>query len=87
VSDEIRDLALRSFRALRCEGLARCDFFLSDDGRGLLLNEINTMPGFTPISMFPKMMEASGVPYPEIIERLITLAIERHATRRRRVDH
>jgi len=87
VSDEIRDLALRSFRALRCEGLARCDFFLSDDGRGLLLNEVNTMPGFTPISMFPKMMEASGVPYPEIIERLITLAIERHATRRRRVDH
>lgn len=87
VATEIRNLALRAYRALRCEGLARCDFFLADDGRGLLLNEVNTMPGFTPISMFPKMMEASGVPYPEIIERLITLAFERHATRRRRVDH
>jgi D-alanine-D-alanine ligase len=87
VANEIRDLALRAYRALRCEGLARCDFFLAEDGRGLLLNEVNTMPGFTPISMFPQMMEASGVPYPEIIERLITLAFERHATRRRRVDH
>ena len=50
------------------------------------LNEVNTMPGFTPISMFPKMMEASGVPYGEIIERLIELALERHAARPRRVD-
>lgn len=87
VAEAARQLALEAFRALRCEGLARCDFFLPDDGRGLLLNEVNTMPGFTPISMYPKMMQASGVPYPEIIERLIDLAVERHASRRRRVDH
>jgi len=84
--ERVRDLARQAFRALRCDGLARCDFFVADDDRGVLLNEVNTMPGFTPISMFPKMMEASGVPYPEIIERLITLAIERHAARPRRVD-
>ena len=84
--ERVRDLARQAFRALRCDGLARCDFFLSDDGRGVLLNEVNTMPGFTPISMFPKMMEASGVPYGEIIERLIELALERHAARPRRVD-
>ncbi len=89
--DEARELALASFRALRCEGLARVDFFWEDPsdtfngrpGRGFLLNEVNTMPGFTPISMFPKMWIADGVSYPEIIDRLVELALERHRRRRR----
>jgi len=86
---EIRRLAVEVYRALRCEGLARCDFFLETDGpaRGFLCNEVNTMPGFTPISMFPKMLMASGWTYPEIIDRLVELAIERHARRRRNTKH
>lgn len=81
-SDELRALAVRAFRALRCEGMARVDFFYEEGGRGFLLNEINTIPGFTPISMYPKMWEATGLPYPELIDELVRLAIERHARRR-----
>lgn len=86
---EVTDLARRVYRALRCDGLARCDFFLEEDGpaRGFLCNEVNTMPGFTPISMFPKMLMASGWTYPEIIDRLVELAVERHARRRRNTKH
>ncbi|MFN3257605.1 MAG: D-alanine--D-alanine ligase family protein [Ilumatobacter sp.] len=93
VLDEVRELAIRTFRALRCEGLARVDFFYEDPteptgrGRGFLCNEVNTMPGFTPISMFPKMWIADGVSYPEIIDRLVDLAIERHGRRRRNTKH
>ena len=82
-SDDVRSLALRVFAALRCEGLARVDFFFEPDGRGFLCNEVNTMPGFTPISMYPKLWQASGVSYPELIDRLVDLAVERHARRRR----
>jgi len=81
VAAEARRLAVVAFRELRCEGLARCDFFLADDGRGLLLNEVNTMPGFTPISMFPMMAVHGGVPYPTIIDRLVGTAIARHQRR------
>lgn len=81
VSDELRDLAVRAFRALRCEGLARVDFFWEEDGRGLMLNEVNTIPGFTPISMYPKLWEASGLPYARLIDELVALALERHARR------
>ncbi|WP_420453413.1 D-alanine--D-alanine ligase family protein [Ilumatobacter sp.] len=84
--DEARRLAVETFRALRCSGLARVDFFWEDPdagGRGLLCNEVNTMPGFTPISMFPKMWIADGVPYGEIIDRLVGFALERHGRRRR----
>ena len=84
---EIRRLALEVYRALRCEGLARCDFFLEEHGRGFLCNEVNTMPGFTPISMFPKMLMASGMTYSEIIDRLVELALDRHARRRRNTKH
>ncbi len=90
---EVQDLAIRTFRALRCEGLSRVDFFWEDpadqDGRrrGFLCNEVNTMPGFTPISMFPKMWIADGVSYPEIIDRLVALALERHGRRRRNTTH
>jgi len=90
---EARELAVRTYRALRCEGLSRVDFFWEDPadpngkGRGFLCNEVNTMPGFTPISMFPKMWIADGVEYSEIIDRLVDLALERHARRRRNTKH
>jgi len=74
---EIRRLAVAAFRAIDCSGMARVDFFVTSGGRPVL-NEINTIPGFTQISMYPKLWEASGVPYPELIDRLIDLAIERH---------
>ncbi len=80
-------LALQTFRALRAEGMARVDFFYDDrpDGMGWVVNEINTIPGFTPISMYPKLWEASGVSYPQLLDRLIELAIARHHRRAQRV--
>ncbi|MFI1413881.1 D-alanine--D-alanine ligase family protein [Streptomyces sp. NPDC020707] len=73
---EIRRLAVEAFEAASCEGLVRADFFLTEDGE-FVINEINTMPGFTPISMYPKMWEATGVPYPELVDRLIQAALHR----------
>ena len=84
---QVQALALRSFAALRCEGLARVDFFLEEHGRGFLLNEVNTMPGFTPISMYPKLWIASGLGYGELIDELVSLALERHSRRRRNTGH
>ncbi len=86
-TEEVRALALRVFTALRCEGLARVDFFFEEGGRGFLCNEINTMPGFTPISMYPKMWIASGLPYSDLIDELVQLALERHRRRRRNTAH
>jgi D-alanine-D-alanine ligase len=80
---EVRSLAVRVFEALRCEGLARVDFLFEEGGRGFLCNEANTMPGFTPVSMYPKLWQASGVSYAELIDRLVDLAVERHGRRRR----
>ncbi len=71
---QIQDLAVRAFRALNGRGLARVDFFVTETGT-VILNEINTMPGFTPISMYPRMWAASGIPYPELIDRLIRSAL------------
>lgn len=79
----VRELAVRVFKLLRCEGLARVDFFFEEQGRGFLCNEINTMPGFTPISMYPKLWIASGMTYSELIDELVQLAVERHARQRR----
>ena len=76
-------IAVNAYRTLRVEGLARADFFYEPEGRGWLVNELNTMPGFTPISMYPKMWEASGLSYPDLIDELIDLARERDARRRR----
>ncbi|KWT57089.1 D-alanine--D-alanine ligase [Streptomyces albus subsp. albus] len=73
---EVQELAVRAFEALSCEGLARVDFFLQDDGT-YVINEINTMPGFTPISMYPRMWQESGVSYPELIDRLVQSALRR----------
>ena len=69
-------MAVRAFEALSCEGLARVDFFVMPDGR-LVINELNTMPGFTPTSMYPQMWAASGMKYPELVDRLVQLALHR----------
>jgi D-alanine-D-alanine ligase len=73
---EVQATAVKSFKVLGCEGMARVDFFLRD-GREIFVNEINTIPGFTQISMYPKLWEASGLPYGKLIDRLIQLALER----------
>ena len=83
---DVQQMALSVFRLLRCSGLARIDFFYEEDGRGFLCNEVNTMPGFTPISMYPKLWGASGVDYPDLIDRLVELALERHERRRRNTN-
>jgi len=74
---DVQDLAVRTFQVLCCEGMARADFFLRTDGV-FMVNEINTIPGFTRISMYPKLWEASGISYTELIDRLLQLAIERY---------
>ncbi|MCL6429555.1 MAG: D-alanine--D-alanine ligase [Anaerolineae bacterium] len=78
-----QELAVRAFAAVDCAGMARVDFLLCRDSGELYVNEVNTIPGFTAISMYPKLWEASGLPYPQLIDRLIELAIERHEERRR----
>jgi D-alanine-D-alanine ligase len=79
----VQDLAVRAYKAIDCAGMARVDFLLSGETETLYLNEVNTIPGFTDISMYPKLWEASGIPYPELIDRLIELALERHGDRAR----
>lgn len=74
--EEVKAQALKAYKALGCEGMSRCDFFVTNDGR-VLLNEINTIPGQTAISMYPKLMEAVGISYQSLIDRLIDLAFER----------
>ena len=84
---EVRSLAIRAFEACRCEAMARVDFFLEEQsrdggaGRGFLVNEVNTIPGFTTISMYPRLWAESGVPYSELLDRLIALALARHERR------
>jgi D-alanine-D-alanine ligase len=77
-SSQVRRLSIEAFRALELAGMARVDFFVNRETNALYLNEVNTIPGFTSISMYPQMWEASGVPYPQLLDRLLTLAIERH---------
>ena len=81
--EEIQRLAVAAFRAIDGAGMARVDFFLTQDGR-LYVNEVNTIPGFTSISMYPRLWEASGLPYPDLVDRLIELAIDRHEAERKR---
>ena len=76
VAEKVRDMAVRAFEAIGGEGIARVDVFVTPEGEAVI-NEINTMPGFTPISMYPKLWEATGVSYPELIDELIQLALER----------
>jgi D-alanine-D-alanine ligase len=82
-SKKVQALAVAAFRAVDCSGLARVDFLMDPKSRKIYLNEINTMPGFTSISMYPKLWAASGVAYPELIERLIQLGLERHADKKK----
>lgn len=83
LTETIQDLAVRTYKAIDCAGLARVDFLLSGETGELYVNEVNTIPGFTEISMYPKLWEASGIPYPELIDRLIELALERHRDKAR----
>ena len=78
VTAAVQDAACRAFTALDCAGLARVDFFV--DGERVVVNEVNTMPGFTPISMFPRVWAASGVDYPALVDRLIAAALRRGAS-------
>src|SRR2546430_2645708 len=88
-TDDVRRLAVRAFEACRCEAMARVDFFLEEQraggapGRGFLVNEVNTIPGFTPISMYPRLWAESGVSYPELLDRLVEVALARPARRGR----
>jgi D-alanine-D-alanine ligase len=83
LSEQVRELAIRAFKAVKACGLARVDFFLEHGTGQLYLNEINTMPGFTQISMYPKLWEASGLSFPQLVERLVQLALERFDERAR----
>jgi D-alanine-D-alanine ligase len=80
---KVRQLAIAAFKAVDCSGLARVDFLMDPKTRKIYLNEINTMPGFTSISMYPKLWAATGVTYPELIERLIQLGLERHQEKKK----
>jgi len=82
-TSELQHLAVKCYRAVECEGLARVDFLLEASTGNLYINEINTLPGFTSISMYPKMWEYSGVPMPKLVARLVELALERHETKKR----
>src|SRR5205814_1964031 len=72
----IQELAIKTFQVLECAGMARVDFFVTKE-KAIYINEINTIPGFTSISMYPKLWEASGIPYTELLDKLIELAIEK----------
>jgi D-alanine-D-alanine ligase len=83
VAEQIRHLAVAAYKAIDCAGMARVDFFLDKTTDEIFINEMNTIPGFTGISMYPKLWEASGLPYPELIDSLVELALERKADRDR----
>jgi len=85
--EAVQHLAIVIFHTLRAEGMARVDFFYEQHGRGFLCNEINTIPGFTPISMYPKLWQASGMSYPALLDDLIMLALDRFSRRRRNTAH
>jgi D-alanine-D-alanine ligase len=78
--ERVQDFSVQAFRVTDCEGMARADCFVRADGE-VLVNELNTIPGFTATSVYAKLFEASGVPYEELLERLVQLAIERHDRR------
>ena len=82
-ADKIRQMAVKAYQAIDCAGMARVDFFLEKKTGNIYLNELNTIPGFTSISMYPKLWEASGLPYARLVDRLVELAIERKADQSR----
>ena len=84
ITEKIQQIAISAFRAIDCSGMARVDFFLQQGTEKIFLNEINTIPGFTEISMYPKLWEASGFPYPKLLDRLIDLGLERYIAKKRK---
>jgi len=80
---QVQDMAIRAFQSCECSGLARVDFLMDPTTEHFYINEVNTLPGFTAISMYPKLWAASGIEYPDLIDRLIKLALERHADKKR----
>ena len=80
ISEKIKEMSIEAFRAVDGAGLSRVDFLMSPSG-DIVINEINTMPGFTPISMYPRLWEASGIDYPSLIDKLIELGLARHHQR------
>ena len=80
--ERAQSLAIKAYKAIDGAGMARVDFLMEKRTRRIIVSEINTIPGFTPISMYPKLWEASGLSYPELLDRLIQLALERHAARK-----
>lgn len=84
ISQEVQRLAVQAFRALDCSGMARVDFFLQRHPEKIFLSELNTIPGFTEISMYPKLWEVSGLPYPQLLDELIRLGFERHKNKKRK---
>ena len=76
VQEQVREAAVKVYKAIGCKGLSRVDFFVTYEGSRVVFNEINTLPGFTSISMYPKLFAASGIPYPELIDSLLELAVE-----------
>jgi len=83
VTGKIREYAVQAYKAIDCAGMARADFFVENGTHKIILNELNTLPGFTSISMYPKLWQASGMSYPQLVDRLIELALERKAQRDR----
>jgi D-alanine-D-alanine ligase len=81
IAESIRQMAITAYKAIDCAGMARVDFFVEKGSEEIYLNEINTIPGFTNIRMYPKLWEASGLPYPQLVDRLVELAIERKKDR------
>ena len=76
VAEDVRDAAVKVYKAIGCQGLSRVDFFVTYEGNRIVFNEINTLPGFTSISMYPKLFAASGIPYSQLIDELLKLAVE-----------
>ncbi len=83
LTKKIQDLSIKAFKAVDCSGMARVDFFLQDKTNTIYLNEINTIPGFTEISMYPKLWEVSNLAFPDLLEKLIDLGLEKHRTKKR----
>jgi D-alanine-D-alanine ligase len=81
-AERVQQLSVEAFVAADCEGMARADCFVRDDGE-VVVNELNTIPGFTATSVYAKLFEASGIPYPELLDRLVQLALERHERRQK----
>ncbi len=85
ITEEIQKISIQAYKIIGCSGMARVDFFYQEKTKDLFLNEINTIPGFTKISMYPKLWEVSGIPFPKLLEKLIELGLERHNKKKKNI--